>query len=85
MTNNIFTVMNMFCPYKDYSSFLGGKLTMFKFYNYIIMLAKVSHVILRLFRLILLFMRLILVLVNFCRTIRVVYVYFIVCALFSYL
>jgi hypothetical protein len=34
MTNNIFTVRNMCCPHKDYSSFLGGKLTMFKFCNY---------------------------------------------------
>jgi hypothetical protein len=24
----------MFCPHKDYSSFLGGKLTMFKLCNY---------------------------------------------------
>jgi hypothetical protein len=24
----------MCCPHKDYSSFLGGKLTMFKFCNY---------------------------------------------------
>jgi hypothetical protein len=30
MTNNIFTVRNVFCPCKDYNSFLGGKLTMFK-------------------------------------------------------
>jgi hypothetical protein len=31
-----------FCPNKDYSSFLGGNLTMFKFCNYGFMLAKVS-------------------------------------------
>jgi hypothetical protein len=35
--------------YKDYTSLLGGKLTGFTFYNYRIVLAKVSHVILRLF------------------------------------
>jgi hypothetical protein len=29
-----FTVRNVFCPHKDYSSFLGDKLTMFKLYNY---------------------------------------------------
>jgi hypothetical protein len=34
MTNNIFTVRNIFCPYKEYSSFLGGKLTMFNLCNY---------------------------------------------------
>jgi hypothetical protein len=34
MNNNIFTVRIMFCPHKDYSSFLGGKLTMFKLCNY---------------------------------------------------
>jgi hypothetical protein len=34
MTNNVFTVRNVFCPYKDYSSFLGGKLTVFKLCNY---------------------------------------------------
>jgi hypothetical protein len=70
MTNHIFMVRNMFCPHKDYSSFLGGKLIMFKLCNYGIMLAKVSRVIFRVFWLILLFMRLILLLVNFCRTIR---------------
>jgi hypothetical protein len=32
---------NVFCTYKDYSSFLGGKLTMFKLCN----IAKVNHVI----------------------------------------
>jgi hypothetical protein len=39
-------VRNVFCPHKDYSSFLGGKLTMFKLYNYEFVLAKVSRVIL---------------------------------------
>jgi hypothetical protein len=34
MTNNVFTVRNVFCPRKDYNSFLGGKLTMFKWFNY---------------------------------------------------
>jgi hypothetical protein len=41
MTNNIFTVRNVFCPHKDYSSFLGDKLTVFKLCNYGIVLAKV--------------------------------------------
>jgi hypothetical protein len=81
MTNNIFTVMNMFFPYKDYNSFLCDKLTMFKLCNYGIMSAKVRRVVL--FQLILLFMRLILLLMNFCITIRSVYAYFIVYALFS--
>jgi hypothetical protein len=45
MTNNVFTMRNMFCPYKDYSSFLGGKLTMIKLCNYEIVLAKVSRMI----------------------------------------
>jgi hypothetical protein len=29
-----FMVRNMFCPHKDYSSILGGKLTVFKLCNY---------------------------------------------------
>jgi hypothetical protein len=33
----------MYCPHKDYNSFLGGKLTLFKLCNYGIVLAKVSH------------------------------------------
>jgi hypothetical protein len=45
MTNIIFTVRNVFRPRKDYSSFLGGKLTLFKLCNYGIVLAKVSRVI----------------------------------------
>jgi hypothetical protein len=45
MANNIFTVRNMFYPHKDYSSFWGGKLLVFKLRNYGIVLAKVSHVI----------------------------------------
>jgi hypothetical protein len=36
-------------PYKDYSSLLGGKLTVFTSYNYRFVLAKVSWVILILF------------------------------------
>jgi hypothetical protein len=83
MTNNVFTMRNMFCPYKDYSSFLGGKLTMIKLCNYEIVLAKVSCMIFLLFHMFLLFIKLILLLMNFCRTIRVLYVYFIVYALFS--
>jgi hypothetical protein len=34
MTNNVLTVRNVFYPHKDYSSFLGGKLTVFKLCNY---------------------------------------------------
>jgi hypothetical protein len=45
MTNNVFTLRNVLCPYKDYSSFLGGKLTVFKLCNYRIVLAKISRVI----------------------------------------
>jgi hypothetical protein len=78
-------VMNVFFPHKDYNSLLGGKLTMFKLCNYRIMLAKVSRLIFRLFRLILLSIKPILLLVNFCITIRVAYDYFIVNGLFSYL
>jgi hypothetical protein len=81
MINNIFTVRNLFCPHKDYSSFLGGKLTVFKLCNY----DKGKGVVLGLFQIILLFMKLILLVVNFSRTIRAVSVYFIVDALFSYL
>jgi hypothetical protein len=33
MTNNIFMARNVFCPHKDYSSFLGGKLIVFKLCN----------------------------------------------------
>jgi hypothetical protein len=45
MTNNVFVVKNVFCLHKDYSSFLGGKLTLFKLCNYRIVLAKVGRVI----------------------------------------
>jgi hypothetical protein len=45
MTNNIFMVRNVVCPYKDYSSFLGCRLTVFKLCNFRIVLAKVSRVI----------------------------------------
>jgi hypothetical protein len=34
MTNNIFMVRNVFCPYKDHGSFFGDKLTLFKLCNY---------------------------------------------------
>jgi hypothetical protein len=40
-----FTVRNVFEPHKDYSSFIGGRLTMFKLCNYGMVLAKVSRVI----------------------------------------
>jgi hypothetical protein len=43
MANNIFMVRNMFFPHKDYSSFLGGKLTLFKLCNYGIVLTKVCY------------------------------------------
>jgi hypothetical protein len=43
MINNIFTVRNMFYPCKDYSSFLGDKLTVFNLCNYEIVLAKVCY------------------------------------------
>jgi hypothetical protein len=79
MTNNVFTVRNVFCQHKNYSSFLGGKLTVFKLCNY----GKDNSVILGLFRIILLFMKLILLLVNFSTIIRATSVYFIVYALFS--
>jgi hypothetical protein len=36
-----FTVRNVFCLHMDYSSFFGGKLTVFKICNYGIVLAKV--------------------------------------------
>jgi hypothetical protein len=45
MTKNIFVARNMFCPHKDYTSFLGGKLTVFKLCNYGIVLGKVSRAI----------------------------------------
>jgi hypothetical protein len=61
---------------------LAGKVKVFKFCNYGFVLAKVSQVILRLFRLILLFMRLILVVCGFCRDIRAAGVYFAVYDLF---
>jgi hypothetical protein len=77
MTNNIFRARNVFCPHKDYSSFLGGKLIIFKFCNYEFVLAIISRVIFGLFQLILLFMKLILLLLNFFRTIRIANVYFV--------
>jgi hypothetical protein len=45
MTNNVFMVRNVFYPHKDYNSFLGGKLTVFKLCNYRIVLGNVSRVI----------------------------------------
>jgi hypothetical protein len=53
------------CPYKYYFSLLGCKLTIFTFYDYRFVLAKVSRMSLILFQLILLFMMLILLLVSF--------------------
>jgi hypothetical protein len=34
MSNNVFTVRNEFYPHKDYNSFLGGKIIVFKLCNY---------------------------------------------------
>jgi hypothetical protein len=34
MTNNVFTMTNVFCPHKDYSSFIGGKLTVLNLHIY---------------------------------------------------
>jgi hypothetical protein len=85
MTNNILMVRNVFCPYKDHSSFLGGKLTMFKFCTYEFVLAKVSQVIFKIFWLILLFMSLIFLFLAFDRTIRATNVYFDIYDLFYYL
>jgi hypothetical protein len=36
---------NVFCPHKDYSSYLGFKLTVFKLCNYGIVLTKVSRAV----------------------------------------
>jgi hypothetical protein len=41
MINNVFMVRNMLCSHKEYSSFLGDKLILFKLCNYEIVLAKV--------------------------------------------
>jgi hypothetical protein len=68
----------MLSSYTDYSSLLGGKLTVFTFCNYGIVLAKVSRVVLRLFKLILLFMRFILLFVAFVEDIRVEGAYFVI-------
>jgi hypothetical protein len=56
----------------------GGKLIVFKLCNY----DKGMVWFLRLFQIILLFIKLILLLVNFCRTIRNAYAYFIIYDLF---
>jgi hypothetical protein len=45
MTNNVFTVRNVFYPNKGHNSFLGGKLTVIKLCNYRIVLAQVSRMI----------------------------------------
>jgi hypothetical protein len=41
MTNNVFTVRSVFYLDKNYSSFLGGKLTVFNLCNYGFVLANV--------------------------------------------
>jgi hypothetical protein len=38
-------VRNTLCPHKDYNSFLGGKLIVFKLCDYRIVLAKIRRVI----------------------------------------
>jgi hypothetical protein len=45
LTNIVLMVRNMFCPHKDYNSFLDGKLTVFKLCNYGIVLPEVSRMI----------------------------------------
>jgi hypothetical protein len=45
MINNVFTMRNVFCPHKDYISFLADKLIVFKLCNCRIVLSKVSRVI----------------------------------------
>jgi hypothetical protein len=60
-----FTVRIMFCPHKDYRSFLGGRLIVFKLCSYGIVLAKVSRVIFGIIQLIFLLVKLILLLVSF--------------------
>jgi hypothetical protein len=71
-------VRNMCCPHKDCSSFLGGKLIVFKLCNYAIALAKVSHVIFEIASAYFIVYE-----AYFSRTIRTASVYFIVYALFS--
>jgi hypothetical protein len=85
MINNVFTMRNVFCPHKDYIILLGGKLTIFKLCNYGIMLTKVSRVILGIVSPYFIVYGSYFVVGEFFRTIRVVYVYFIVYASFSYL
>jgi hypothetical protein len=83
MANNIFMVMNVFYPHKDYSTFLGGKLTIFKLCNYEIVLAMVSYVFFGIVLAYFIIYEAYFVIGEFCRTIRAAYAYFIVYALFS--
>jgi hypothetical protein len=76
-------VRNVFYPHKDYSSFLSGKLTMFKLCNYRIVLAKVGRVIFRIVLIYFLIGEAYFAVCGFCRTIRAVNVYFVVDILFS--
>jgi hypothetical protein len=80
MTNNVFMVRNVFCSHKDYISFLGVRLTVFNLCNYAGEGKPCDFF--GLFWLIFLFMKLILLVVNSCRTIRVVYAYFVGHSLF---
>jgi hypothetical protein len=82
MANNIFTARNMFYPYKDYNSFLGGKLTVFKLCNYGIMLALVRRVIFGIVSAYFIVYESYFIIGKFCRTIRTVYAYFAVYGLF---
>jgi hypothetical protein len=85
MTNNVFMVGNVFYPHKDYNSFLGAKLTVLKLCNYGIVLAKVGHVNLEIVSAYFIVYEAYFVNGGFCRSIRVVDVYFVVYALISYL
>jgi hypothetical protein len=76
-------VRNVFWPHKDYNSFLGGKLRVFKLYNYTGYGKSCDFY--GCFGLFFLFVKLILLSIIFYRTISVMHVYFIVYALFSYL
>jgi hypothetical protein len=62
----------MFCSHKDYSSFIGSKLTIFKLCNYGIMLAKVNRVIFLIVLAYFIVYEAYFVVGEFCRTVRVV-------------
>jgi hypothetical protein len=63
----------VFLLHQDHvEGFLGGKLTVFKFYNYRFVWAKISQVIFEIVSAYFVVYELILLLVNFCTTIRAV-------------